>query len=58
MCLVFLIKSEIKYFFTFIRRFNKLGKTTYRNSLSQQKSAPSRQVVIKQEPVQLGRGYR
>merc|ERR1711992_78701 len=39
------------------RRFNKLGKTTYRNSLSQQQQ-DSRQVVIKQEPVQLGRGYR
>ena len=41
-----------------IRRFNKLGKTTYRNSLSQQQpQQDSRQVVIKQEPVQLGRGY-
>jgi len=41
------------------RRFNKLGKTTYRNSLSQQsqqEAAPARQqVVIKQEVVPLGR---
>jgi len=43
------------------RRFNKLGKTTYRNSLSQQsqqESAPSRKVVIKQEPVPIGGRYR